>query len=110
MSGSIEIQPLTWNPPTQTWIPTARSGRAISMARGNWLVCTPTKPTSPWPPVSRICSMIRAGWMRVLVSSQTVIRSSTSSPSTRRCAQSSASPYSAASVFEGMDERAHWMT
>jgi hypothetical protein len=51
--------------------------------------------------------MILAGLMRVLVSSQAVIRMSTSSPNTRRWAQSSASPYSVASVFAGIDERAH---
>ncbi len=54
--------------------------------------------------------MIRAGLMRVLVSSQTVIRSSTSVPSTRRSAQSSASPYKAANVFAGIDDRTHWIT
>jgi hypothetical protein len=48
--------------------------------------------------------------MRVLVSSQTVMRISTSAPSTLRAAQSSASPFSVASVLDGIDERTHWMT
>ena len=54
--------------------------------------------------------MIASGRMRVLVSSWTVIRISTSSPSTCRSAQSSARPFSVASVFAGIDERSHWMT
>ena len=34
MSGSIAMQPLTWKPPMQTGMPAARSGRAMSTARG----------------------------------------------------------------------------
>jgi hypothetical protein len=54
--------------------------------------------------------MISSGRMRVFVSSQTVMRISTSSPRTLRSAQSSARPFSVASVLDGIDERTHWMT
>jgi hypothetical protein len=54
--------------------------------------------------------MISSGRMRVFVSSQTVMRISTSSPRTLRAAQSRARPFSVASVLAGIDERIHWMT
>ena len=46
----------------------ALSRRAISMARGNWFDCTPTRQTSPRPPPSRIAARSapagRACWSR----------------------------------------------
>ena len=104
-SGSMAIVPETWKPPTQTGIPRALSGRAMSIARGNSFDCTPTKQTSPRSlPNERI---IRSGRTRVLVSSMRVISISTSSPSTRRSAQSRARPKRFASVVEGIGERSH---
>jgi hypothetical protein len=44
ISGSMARQPETWNPPIATCRPAARSGRAMSSARGNWFDCTPTRP------------------------------------------------------------------
>ena len=82
----------------------------MSTARGNWLDCTPTSATSPRPPRSRIRRAMRSGRTRVLVSSMASITISTSAPSTSRSAQSSASPFRTASVFDGMAERSHWMT
>ena len=46
-SGSMDRQPLTWNPPITTGSPAARNWRPRSSARGNWLDCTPTSPTKP---------------------------------------------------------------
>jgi hypothetical protein len=49
--------------------PAARKRRARSMARGNWLDCTPTSVTRPKPPVAAMAAAICSGRMRVLVSS-----------------------------------------
>ena len=54
--------------------------------------------------------MIACGRMRVLVSSNAATVTSTSSPSTLRSMQSTTRPLSAASVFDGIAERSHWMT
>ena len=54
--------------------------------------------------------MIFFGLIRVLVSSIGVTSMATSGPSTWRAAASTASPYSAASEFDGMTERNHWIT
>ena len=48
-SGSIDRQPLTWNPPITTGSPAARNWRPRSSARGNWLDWTPTRPMKPAP-------------------------------------------------------------
>ena len=85
--SSMASTPETWKPPMPTWMPRARSGRARSSARGNWFDCTPTSITMPAPAASIIAAR-RSGRMRVLVSSKAWMSMSTSSPRTRRSAQS----------------------
>src|ERR1043165_4477075 len=52
-----------------TGTPAARSGRAMSSARGYWFDCTPTSPTKPNSSLARISAMILSTRTRVLVSS-----------------------------------------
>ena len=110
ISGSMASEPDTWNPPMTTGTPAARSGPAMSSARGNWFDCTPISPTIPNPPALSMRRAMVFGRTRVFVSSMAVMRISTSGPRIRRAAQSEASPCSVASVLEGMSDRNHWMT
>ena len=61
--------PETWKPPITTGMPAARSGRAMSSARGYWFDCTPTRPTRPKFPSRLKSAMSRSIRTRVLVSS-----------------------------------------
>ncbi len=64
----------------------------------------------PRPPAALISAAIRSGRMRSFVSSASKMSIAVSAPSTWRSRQSAASPYSAASVLDGMADFHHWMT
>ena len=90
VSGDMARHPETWKPPITTWMPAARKGPAMSMARGNWLDCTPTNPTMPFRP--RSFFTMRFSGSTELVSSYAWTTISTSSPKTRRRFESRARP------------------
>ena len=62
----------------------------MSMARGNWFDCTPTRQTTPSAPFWRRITSL-SGTM-VLVSSQALMTTSTSSPSAFEWMASSVMP------------------
>ena len=103
--SSIARLPDTWNPPIIIGTPAARSGRAMSSARGNWFDCTPTNATKPKLPFSTNRAINLGMSMRVLVSSTASISMPIPGPSTSRAAQSAAIPYMAASVLDGIVAR-----
>ena len=98
-------EPLTWKPPMTTGMSAPRNARARSAARGNWLLCTPTRSTTPRPPRSR--RIIFATGITVFDSSYTLTTTLTSSPSTRRAPAACAKAYTQASELDGMMPRSH---
>jgi transposase len=108
-SPSIEMQPETWKPPMQTRTPAARSGRAISTARGYWLVCTPTNITKTRTSIVLERAIIASTSTRAFISSIGVNRQTMLSPRHRRRNASSTKAATLASELEGMRERTHWM-
>ena len=89
----------------------AQAAARCRSARGNWLDCTPTRQTSPRPPLARSTSAICSGRTRVLVSSiGEDVDVDVGPEHAARRAQSAASPCRTASEFDGIAERSHWMT
>ncbi|MBI2349211.1 MAG: hypothetical protein HYV05_11250 [Deltaproteobacteria bacterium] len=99
-SPSMLTVPLVWKPPMMTSIPAARNRRPRSKALGNWLVWTPTNPTTSLVEGRRLQRMIFFTGTFSVVSSKVMI-SILRSPKTRFFFTSSVRPFRTLSVLLG---------